>query len=470
MGREVPVAADRPAFAGRFLERGDTAYDQARVGRIFNERREDRYPAAVLEAASIDDVIAGIRLARQRGWRVSVRSGGHSWAAWSLRQDALLIDLAALRSIEYDDATGIVVAGPATRGGLELAPFLAERGRAFPGGHCPSVGIGGFLLQGGQGWNSRSRGWACESVAGVDVVTADGDLVHANADQNADLYWAARGSGPGFPGVVVAFHLQTYAAPRVMWHDTWTFPLAEGEALLHWMHDLLPSLDRRVEPVIAATRLPNVPLHQGVEHPGGTTLLIHTTVMADTDDECAELLRPFASGPLAGRELGHVQGRTTILDENVVQAEQNPENHRYAVDCTWTDASAADLAPPLTRLWSELDTEHSFSIWYGWAPTRELPDMAFSVEGNVYVATYAIYTDPADDEHYRTWVHDRTASVAAQGGVGVYLGDTDFGRRNDRFLSDEHYDRLEQIRAARDPQGRFETYLTGDPDGLNVHG
>ena len=81
---------------------------------------------------------------------------------------------------------------------MELAPFLASHGRMFTGGHCESVGIGGFLLQGGQGWNSRRWGWGCENVLAVDVVTADGELVHADADENADLYWAARGAGPGF--------------------------------------------------------------------------------------------------------------------------------------------------------------------------------------------------------------------------------------------------------------------------------
>jgi len=120
-------------------------------------------------------------------------------------------------------------------------------------------------------------------------------------------------------------------------------------------------------------------------------------------------------------------------------------------------------------LWSELDTPHSFSIWYGWAPDRALPDMAFSVEGNVYVATYAIYSDEADDERYRSWVHDRTADIAAHGS-GVYLGDTDFTRRQDRFLSDANFRRLEEIRARYDPDGRFASYLTTDREGLNVRG
>ena len=72
--------------------------------------------------------------------------------------------------------TGVASAGPATKGALELAPYISERGRAFPGGHCATVGIGGYLLQGGQGWNGRLKGWACESVAAVDVVTAEGTL------------------------------------------------------------------------------------------------------------------------------------------------------------------------------------------------------------------------------------------------------------------------------------------------------
>ena len=464
-----PATGPRERLAGRLLHRGEPGYEQARIGRIFNARRPDRFPVAVLLAADEDDVIAGVHLAAERGWRVCVRSGGHSWAAWSLRDDALLIDLGGMRDLAYDPATGIVAARPAVQGGLELAPFLAERDRTFPAGHCATVGLGGFLLQGGQGWDSRARGWACQSVTGLDVVTADGTLVRADAGQNSDLLWA-RGAGPGFPGVITRFFLQTYQAARAMWHDTWTFRLGDAVELLTWLHDVLPGLGRRVEPVVAATRLPDVPLHDGTARPDGTVLLLHTTVMADSDAEALELIAPLQDGPLAGRELGHVQGRTSVLEENAAQTAQNPEGHRYAVDCTWTDAPAGVLAPLLHALWGELDTEHSFSIWYGWAPYGVRPEMAFSVEANVYVATYAIYTDPADDARYAGWVHRRTAALATACGAGVYLGDTDFTRRQDRFMSDDAYRRLAAIRAGRDPDGRFASYLTSDPEGLNVHG
>jgi FAD/FMN-containing dehydrogenase len=300
------------------------------------------------------------------------------------------------------------------------------------------------------------------------VVTADGELVHADEDHDADLLWAARGAGPGFPGVITRFHLRTYPRAAVMVHDTWTFPLEQAGPLLGWLHDILPGLDARVEPVVAATRLPDVPLDDGVTRPEGTVLLLHTTVMAGSRPEIDALLAPFDDCPIADRRLGHVRAETDIAEENEAQTVQNPEGHRYVVDCTWTDASAAELAGPLSALWRDLPTTHSFSIWYGWAPSRPLPDMAFSVEANVYLATYVIYTDPADDERHSAFVHGRTDELAALGGAGVYLGDTDFLRRTDRFLSDDHYARLQAIRDRRDPDGVFCGYLVGDAARLNA--
>ena len=129
-------------------------YEEARVGRVFNAIKPSRYPRAIVEATSLSHILHAVRLANQLGCRISVRSGGHSWAAWSVRQDTILICLKDFREIDFDESKGIVKVSPSTTGRM-LNGFLLDKGYMFGGGHCPDVGVGGFLLQGGMGWNCK---------------------------------------------------------------------------------------------------------------------------------------------------------------------------------------------------------------------------------------------------------------------------------------------------------------------------
>ena len=131
-------------------------YEEARVGRVFNQRRPARYPTAVVEAQSEDHIVKAVKLAIELNCRVSVRSGGHSWAAWSVRDNAILIDLGKWNYMSLDDEAGIFTVSPSTTGRM-ANKYLSDRGYMFPGGHCPDVGLGGFLLQGGMGWNCKVR-------------------------------------------------------------------------------------------------------------------------------------------------------------------------------------------------------------------------------------------------------------------------------------------------------------------------
>jgi hypothetical protein len=116
-----------------------------------------RQPAAVATPRTAGEVSAAVRLAIKHKYRVSVRSGGHSWAAWSVRDGALILDLGQMTEpIEYDEKSAVVSCPPATTGRI-LNGFLESKKRFFPGGHCPDVGLGGFLLQGGMGWNCKVR-------------------------------------------------------------------------------------------------------------------------------------------------------------------------------------------------------------------------------------------------------------------------------------------------------------------------
>src|SRR5882757_2100176 len=118
-------------------------YEEARVGRIFNHLRPSRYPIAVVQAIQEQDIVDAVRLAIKEKCRVSVRSGGHSWAAWSVRDDAILIDLGEYKEIDLDEKTGVVKASPSTTAKM-LNDYLNSKGLMFAGGHLPDVGIGGF--------------------------------------------------------------------------------------------------------------------------------------------------------------------------------------------------------------------------------------------------------------------------------------------------------------------------------------
>jgi len=451
-----------PIFTGQLLRRGDAGFDHAAVGRVFNLRRPDRRPAAVLHAADEADVAAGVRLARAEGLRVAVRSGGHSWAAWSVRDDTLLIDLAAFTGMSYDEETGIVTAGPAVRGGLDLDPFLAARGRFFAGGHCPTVGIGGFLLQGGMGWNCRGWGWAAASIESLRVVTADAEVVECDATQNADLFWAARGSGPGFFGVVTEFRLRTRPRFHELTQTTYVYPAEAALDVLGWLYHARHDVPSSVE-LVAVGITP--PLPPEVSYAG--SVLVVDGVSFDGGPAS---LAALGTCPVAGQALVRkIAQPTTIGELRAEQLRANPEGHRYTVDNAYLEGEPGVLIPALAPAFTDLPTAKSFSLWFDLMhlPALPLPDMAVSLQTDIYFAAYVVAEEAAQDPACRTWVDDTMARLAPFS-PGCYLGDSDLAIRPDTFMSDAAWDRFCAIRAARDPGRLFAGYLSKDSSVLNT--
>ncbi len=452
----------RPTFSGQLLRRGDAGFENAAIGRVFNARLPARRPAAVLRAAGEADVAAGVRLARAEGLRVAVRSGGHSWAAWSVRDDTLLIDLAAFTGIGYDEDTGIATAGPAVRGGTDLDPFLAARMRFFAVGHCPTVGIGGFLLQGGMGWNCRGWGWAAASIESLRVVTADGEALECDAGQNADLFWAARGSGPGFFGVVTEFRLRTRPRFRELTQTTYVYPAEVAADVLGWLYHARQDVPPSVE-LVAVGITP--PLPPGLGHDGPVLV-----VDAVSFDGGPASLAALDACPVAGKALVRkIAQPATIGELRAEQLRANPEGHRYTVDNAYLEGEPGALIPALAPAFTDLPTAKSFSLWFDLAhlPARPLPDMALSLQADIYFATYVVAEDAAQDAGCRTWVDDTMARLAPFS-PGCYLGDSDLTIRPDKFMSDAAWDRFRAIRAARDPGGLFAGYLSADSSALNT--
>jgi FAD/FMN-containing dehydrogenase len=454
-------------FTGQLLRPAADGFDAAARSRIFNARQPARRPAAVLRAVGEADVAAGVRLARTEGLRVAVRAGGHSWPAWSLRDDTLLIDLAAFTAMSYDDETGIVTAGPAVRGGLDLDPFLAARGRFFAGGHCPTVGIGGFLLQGGMGWNCRGWGWAAEQIESMRVVTADGDVVEASATENPDLFWAARGAGPGFFGVVTEFRLRTRPRFRELTQTTYVYPIEVAEEVLAWLHGARHDVPRSVELVAVG----NTPPRPGELGHAGPVLVVDGVSF----DGGPRSLRALDTCPVAAKALlARVAQPADIADLRAEQIRANPEGHRYFVDNAYLAGDAGALIPALAPAFTGLPTPKAFSLWFDLAcvpapphPARPLPDMALSVQTDIYFATYVVCDNQEQDAACRDFVEAAMARLEPFS-PGCYLGDSDFTVRPDKFMSDEAWARYQAVRARRDPERRFAGYLTADEATLNT--
>lgn len=174
----------------------------------WNLRFASQIPAALARCASLADVQACLAWAQIYGVPLVTRSGGHSYAGFSLTP-GLMLDVSLMNSVQLDPGTGLARVGGGARNGDVYAALRAPS-VAITHGRCKAVGVGGLVLGGGIGFNMRLHGLTCDGLVETEMVTASGDVLTCNANQNADLFWACRGAGGGNFGVHTSFTFQTY--------------------------------------------------------------------------------------------------------------------------------------------------------------------------------------------------------------------------------------------------------------------
>jgi hypothetical protein len=202
-------------FKGDLLRPGDGGYEDARM--VWNGMVA-RNPGLIARCAELSDVQKAVRAGSEAGILTAVRCGGHSLAGFSTCDGGLVIDLSRMSQVTVDpEARRARFAGGCLLGSIDTATQKA--GLVFPSGVVSHTGAAGLVLGGGTGWLTRRFGLSCDNVEGFTLVTADGSLVHANAKENADLFWALRGGGGNF-GVVTEFEVKLHPLTAVV--------LAEG--------------------------------------------------------------------------------------------------------------------------------------------------------------------------------------------------------------------------------------------------
>ncbi len=221
------LEALRSSLRGALLLPGQPGYDEAR--RVLNASI-DRHPALVVQPTGTADVCTAVRFARQHGLLLAVKCGGHSYAGKSTCDGGLQIDLSRMRAVRVDPKARVAyVAGGSLLG--ELDHEAMAFGLVTTAGTVSHTGVGGLTLGAGFGRLARRYGLALDNLRAVDIVTADGRLLHASADENPDLYWGVRGGGGNF-GVVTTFEFGLHPMQRQVVGGDLVFPISRARELL----------------------------------------------------------------------------------------------------------------------------------------------------------------------------------------------------------------------------------------------
>jgi FAD/FMN-containing dehydrogenase len=237
----IDWAGLRKALDGPLIRPGDAGYTAASLP--FNAALGTRTPAAIARVTGRADIQRCLQRVAGHGIPIAARSGGHSYAGYSTPNGGLVIDVSRVKKITIkDDGTVQVGAGAHLS---DVYAALAARGRALPGGSCPTVGVAGLTLGGGIGVLSRPYGLTCDHLKSAHVVTGEGELVRADAGHHSDLFWALRGGGGGQGGIVTDLTFTTVAAPTVTVFSLTFPPTATAAALSawsQWIHAAPPAI------------------------------------------------------------------------------------------------------------------------------------------------------------------------------------------------------------------------------------
>ena len=426
---------------GEVIRAGDDQYDSSRG--VFNAMI-DRRPLAVLRCHDSSDVGRGIAFARRHQLPLSVKGGGHNVAGNAVCDDGVVLDLSPMKGVQVDPTTRTARAGAGLLLG-ELDRATQEHGLATPLGVVSLTGIAGLTLGGGLGWLNRKHGLACDNLVGADVVTADGTVLHADADNHPDLFWALRGGGGNF-GVVTAFEYRLHRVGPVL-AGAVSHPLETAREFLTLHDDLIASAPDELSTAVSLAL-----------DPTGRPVITVALCWCGPHDQGQAVLEPLRS---YGRPIFDEVGSIPYADWQSGPDAGFPSGRLHYWKAGWlrdlTDASITTLLDRLHTIpssFSGIGLQHMGGAAARVAPTAT----AFAHRAEQYdMLILSQWSDPADTHQNITWTRETFTAMEPHLSDAVYVNNLgDEGRTRVQAAYGANYERLVEVKRHYDPDNLFQ--------------
>jgi FAD/FMN-containing dehydrogenase len=445
------VSPLRAGLRGPVLVAGEPGYDETRA--IWNAMI-DRRPALIARCIGVSDVIACVRFAREHGLALSMRGGGHNIAGLSLCEGGLLLDLSLMRGVFVDAAARVARA----QGGCLLGDVDREtqlHGLAAVLGFVSATGVAGLTLGGGFGYLSRRFGWTSDNVRSMDLVTADGRMVRASEQENAELFWGLRGGGGNF-GVVTSIDYELYPVGPEILGGPIAWRAESAPEVLEAFRRLANEAPRELTLVCVVRKAPPAPWLDKDVH--GKLIVMVLACYSGRPEDGEKLLAPLKA---LGKPVGSVlQRRPYVTLQSLLDATQ-PKGRRYYWKSEYLPGVGAELLAKLHEHGSRVVSPHSAAIVFQLGGAIADRPASHSAVGNRDAAAVlnltAAWEKPGDDAANKEWARTAWSDMKrfSTGGTYVnFLNEDDAGERVAAAYG-ASLERLREIKARWDPDNLF---------------
>ena len=440
----------RRTFAGDIVTPDSTEYDEAR--RVWNAMF-DRRPALVVRPTSVADIQAAIRFGREADLEIAVRGGGHSAVGHSTTDGGLVIDMGRMNAVTVDPGRRLATAGGgALLGTLDIA--AQEHGLVCPVGVVGHTGVAGLTLGGGVGRLQRRFGLTIDSLRAVELVTADGQVVRATADEEPELFWGLRGAGANF-GVATSLELELHSFDGRLHRGVHIHPATDVHELWGVFREWATTVPDTVAAIFTVGR--GETEADDPEEVAGRPIAIISYNHSGAKDDVERDIAPLLAGPKAAK--------VTATSERYLDAQRSSD-----LTMAWGSRTAilggyvADCSPAVLDAFvghvEDVPGDASVSVTMMGGAIGRVDDDAMAYTGRAHpfdISPDTAWTDPAADDANMAWVHEAMTLFEADRLPGRYINElSEAGPEVTRAsYGDAKLELLRALKRAWDPENVF---------------